>query len=67
MKNRTSDKDLNELIAEYCRKGAIFRKGRKHGKLVLPNGRFVVVAISPSDSRRAVKNVRQRVKREMAV
>ena len=64
MKQPTTDKDLNAFIAQCRKRGARFQRAGKHGKLILPNGRFVVVSISPSDSRRAIKNARQQVKRE---
>ena len=45
------------MVRDEVKAGAYFSRGRKHGKLHLPNGRLFVVATSPSD-RRAYLNAR---------
>lgn len=57
------DKDTRRFIRQWTKRGARLKRGKKHGKLVLPNGRTVIVALTPSD-RRALLNLRAEVKRE---
>ncbi|WP_156782178.1 hypothetical protein [Acidihalobacter aeolianus] len=54
----TNNKDINNYLRKWTRRGAIFRYAGKHGRLFLPNGRFVCVALSPSDYR-ALKNLKR--------
>lgn len=45
------DKKINALVKELCSLGWGYRKGKKHGKLIAPDGRKLVVPSTPSDWR----------------
>jgi predicted RNA binding protein YcfA (HicA-like mRNA interferase family) len=63
MKKFTSNKDFNVYIKHLCRVGWLFKRGKKHGKLVSPTGNLYIVPGSPSDCRalykfrRDIKNI----------
>ena len=59
------DKDTRRFIRQWIKRGARLKRGTKHGKLILPNGRTVIVALTPSD-RRALLNLRAEVRRSRA-
>lgn len=50
-----TDKDINKQIKVLMKKGWGCYQGRKHNKLVSPNGSLVTVSVTPSDFR-AFKN-----------
>ena len=49
-------KSTRKLFSELCREGWVYRKGKKHGKLISPRGRLVVFSKTPSD-RNAIHNL----------
>lgn len=51
----SKNKDIAKIVRIRVRTGWSFRRGKKHGKLVAPDGRFVIVPSTPSDGR-AVRN-----------
>lgn len=55
------DKRINSLVRELCSLGWGYRKGKKHGKLIAPDGRVMGVPSTPSD-RRAYLNFRRDVR-----
>lgn len=56
------DKDLNKVISETVKAGGRFVRGKKHGKLFLPEGGLVVIPKTPSDLR-AIRNVKAELAR----
>lgn len=57
----SSNKDLNQHLKRLVKQGWIFRRKRKHGQIIAPNGERVVFSNSPSDHR-ALKNFLNDVK-----
>ena len=57
----TNNKDINNYLRKWTRRGATFQYAGKHGRLTLPNGRFVSVALSPSDCR-SLKNLKRDIR-----
>lgn len=57
------NKDTRGFIRQWTKRGARLKRGAKHGKLILPNGRTVIVALTPGDHR-ALLNLRAEVRRE---
>ena len=51
----SKDKDIAKVVRMHVRNDWRFHKGKKHGKLVAPDGQRVVVPSTPSD-RRAIYN-----------
>ena len=51
------DKDLNNVFSDAANSGARFVCGRKHGKLILPEGGVLVFPKTPTDVR-ASRNVK---------
>lgn len=51
----SNNKDLAKVVKQCVRVGWSFRRRKRHGKLVAPNGKWVIVPCTPSD-RRALKN-----------
>lgn len=47
----SKNKDIAKIVRIRVRAGWSFRRGKKHGKLVAPDGRFVIVPSTPSDGR----------------
>lgn len=48
----SSDKDVNKFTRKKVREGWGFKRGKKHGKLIAPDRRgIVVVPTSPSSNR----------------
>ncbi len=60
MRKFSSCKEIGALVSTKVRQGWFFRKGKKHGQLVSPNGKKLTVPSSPSD-RRAFQNFRRDV------
>lgn len=58
----SKNKDIDRLVQSLIRHGAHIDFGRKHRKLRLENGRFVVIPSTPS-CKRAFQNFKQDVKR----
>lgn len=56
------DKHLNKVISNAVQSGARFVRGKKHGKLLLPEGGILVFSRTPSDIRAS-----RDVKSELAV
>ena len=63
------DKDLNNVISDAVNLGARVVRGRKHGKLFLPEGGMLVFSKTPSDVRafRNVKSELARLRRKQAL
>jgi hypothetical protein len=58
-----SDKDVNKLIKDLIKKGWVFTKGKKHGKLTSDrSAKPIFISSSPSD-KRYFAIVKQHVKR----
>ena len=55
----SSSKDLRKHIAGLVKDGWTYKKGRKHGKLIAPNGRKMAVPVSPSSASTLVNQVHQ--------
>ncbi len=47
----SKNKDIAKIVRTHVRNGWYFRRGKKHGKLVAPGGRYVIVPSTPSDGR----------------
>lgn len=62
MKKFSSDKDIQKCVVTLIRSGWVYMRGRKHGKLVSPEGKKIAVPGSPSD-KRAYKNFVRDIKR----
>lgn len=58
----STDKKISKLVRKRLRSGWRFIKGRKHGKLVAPDGRRFIVPCTPSDYR-AFRNFRGDLRR----
>ena len=59
----SSSKDINSVIQEKVKNGWVFKKGKKHGKLIhIATGRKLAVPSTPSDYR-AMMNFSADVKR----
>ena len=59
----SGDKDIDQFIRQLLREGWNYRRGRKHGRLVAPGGKyFVTIAGSPSD-RRSFDNFQRDVRK----
>lgn len=58
-----TDKDMDHFIRKLLREGWSYERGRKHGRLVAPDGKsFVTIAGSPSDYR-SFENFRRDVRK----
>lgn len=44
----SNDKDINRYVKQYVLKGWTFSKQGKHGKLVSPDGKAVIISGTPS-------------------
>lgn len=58
----SSDKHIATYIRQLIRDGWNYQRGRRHGRLVSPNGRTVILPCTPSDIR-TYQNLRQQVRR----
>lgn len=58
----SKNKDIDRLVQLLIRGDAYIERGRKHRKLRLNNGRFVVIPSTPS-CKRAFQNFKQDVRR----
>ncbi len=47
----SKDKMINALARDLRQLGWLYRKGKKHGLLIAPNGRRVTIPSTPSDFR----------------
>ena len=47
----SKNKDIAKIVRMYIRIGWRFSRAKKHGKLVSPDGRIVVVPCTPGDGR----------------
>lgn len=47
----SNNKDIAKIVRTFVRDGWRFCRGKKHGKLVAPDGRCVIVPSTPSDGR----------------
>ena len=47
----SQDKKVADIVRHLVAKGWRYSRGRKHGKLVAPNGRMLAVPGTPSDWR----------------
>jgi len=59
----SKDKNLDRLVKSLVGCGAGIDRGKKHRKLRLKNGRFVVIPSTPGD-RRAFQNFKHDVRRQ---
>lgn len=62
MRKYSSDKDIHHLICQLVRENWMFRRCRKHGLVISPNGKRVFVSNTPSDTR-AFQNFKKDIKR----
>jgi hypothetical protein len=51
----SQDKDIAKSVAELLREGWTFTRGRRHPRVVAPNGRFVSFSVTPSCSNAAAR------------
>lgn len=58
MKKYSNDKDINRLVVSYTKAGWSIGKGKKHQKLISPDGFKFTIPSTPSD-RRALYNFRR--------
>ena len=59
----SSDKDINLFVEQLVREGWSFKRGKKHGKLMIPGcGEMIVVPSTPSKAR-ALKEMKSLVRR----
>jgi len=47
----SQDRQVADIVRQLVAKGWRYSRGRKHGKLVAPNGRMLAVPGTPSDWR----------------
>ena len=57
MKHYSQDKQIDDWVGAQLRQGCAYRRGRKHGQLLLPNGYHLVIPGTPGD-RRAMLNLK---------
>ena len=57
----SKDKNINTLVNEMISVGWKYKRRTKHGSIVSPKGRMLIIPSTPSD-RRAFYNFRQAVK-----
>ena len=53
----SSDKDVNKYAKQLVREGWGFKRGKKHGKLIAPGRRGIVVLPTSPSSKRAVQEL----------
>lgn len=58
----SKSKEIQKLVRDLVTRGWHFVPGKKHGKIIAPNGRKMPVPCTPSDWR-AVHNFRSHLKR----
>ncbi len=58
----STDRAVDRLVKLELRNGAQLASGRKHGKLILANGRRIIFPRTPSDAR-AWLNLRGNIRR----
>ncbi|TCP38799.1 hypothetical protein [Rhodovulum marinum] len=58
----STDKDIDRLVKSELGNGARLASGKRHGKLILANGRRIISPRTPSD-RRAWLNLRSDIRR----
>jgi len=59
----SSNKDVNSFARHLVVDGWRFKRGKKHGKLVAPGGRGIVVIPSTPGKKRALRELESLVKR----
>lgn len=59
----SSDKDINEFARSLVKSGWRFKRGRKHGKLLAPDSREMVVIPSTPSNKRALQEVESIVRK----
>ena len=59
----SSDKDINRFAKHLVRSGWRFKQGKKHGKLLAPGSRGLVVVPSTPSKRRALQEMVSTVSR----
>ncbi|MEQ9326098.1 MAG: hypothetical protein RJQ21_02240 [Rhodospirillales bacterium] len=47
----SNNKDIARIVRNQVRDGWLFKRGRRHGQLIAPDGRRVIVPCTPSDNR----------------
>ena len=65
MRKYSNSKDINCLIKKLIKQGWSYKVGKKHGRIIAPNGRKLTVPSTPSDCR-AYYNFRGDVRGLMA-
>lgn len=53
----SSDKDVNKYAKQLVQEGWGFKRGKKHGKLIAPGRRGIVVVPTSPSSKRAVQEL----------
>ena len=53
--------DRRKILSNLTKKGWVIHYGRKHGKLISPNGRRIIFSKTPSD-RNAVRNLEKDIR-----
>jgi len=56
-----TNKEIHKLVKEKVSKGWYFKKGKKHGVLIAPIGKKLIIPTSPSDYR-AYYNLRSTIR-----
>lgn len=59
----SSDKDINQFAKNLVKGGWRFKRGKKHGKLLAPDSREIVVIPSTPSKKRALQEVESIVKK----
>jgi hypothetical protein len=59
----SSDKDINLFVRHLVQEGWRFKPGKKHGKLLAPESRDMVVIPSTPSKKRALQEIAAIVKR----
>lgn len=58
----SKNKEIQKLVSRRVYQGWSYEPGKKHGKLVAPNGRKTPIPFTPSDWR-ATRNFRSQLRR----
>lgn len=62
----SKNKEIQKLVSHQLRQGWHYEPGKKHDKLIAPNGRKAPIPFTPSDWR-AVHNFRSQLRRTAQV
>ncbi|WP_299314744.1 hypothetical protein [uncultured Halomonas sp.] len=62
----SKSKEIQKVVKDHIRQGWRYEPGKKHGKLVAPNGRKALIPFTPSDWR-AARNFRSQLRRATGI